>query len=178
MDEFENPTLPVDYNEVLAKLLASPIIATKEEVYADRGFLDKGDIIILVGEHTGVQDTVQQALQEGLIKSANHCSVGGLAVALAECCMIGGVGARVSIDADFRTDALLFGETPSRVIVSLKREQVEKFAALANQQGVPTTVLGMVEGETLDILANDDFISLPVGLIEKIWRRSIECAKQ
>jgi len=109
-------------------------------------FKDEGDLIILLGENKeeldgseylkviyqkilgspeidlglekGVQDTCLEGIRKGLIKSAHDCSEGGLAVALAECCVTGprSVGAAVDLKDEIRPDCLLFGESQSRIV--------------------------------------------------------------
>jgi len=146
-------------------------------------FKDEDDMIFLVGENeeelgaseylhtlfgknTGpvpeldlhyekrVQDTVLEAIREGLIKSAHDCSDGGLAVTLAECC-IGDrekmIGASVRIEEDMRHDCILFGETQSRVIVTVHRGDGEKLVDLCIKNNVPVSAIGIVGGDDLTI---------------------------
>jgi phosphoribosylformylglycinamidine synthase len=70
-----------------------------------------------------VQTACRCAIERGWIKSAHDCAEGGLAVALAECCISGGRGAEVSLPfASNRFDELLFGEVTSRILVSVNSE--------------------------------------------------------
>ncbi|MFW6410237.1 MAG: phosphoribosylformylglycinamidine synthase subunit PurL, partial [Halanaerobiales bacterium] len=68
-----------------------------------------------------LQDSVLELIQSGKIKSAHDVADGGLAVALAESCIQGEIGARIDVDnpGNIRTDALLFGESVSRIIISV-----------------------------------------------------------
>ena len=79
-----------------------------------------------------LSDFMLEIIRKGWVKSAHDCSEGGLAVALAECCMTNGdamVGANIDLGAlGKRLDAVLFGETQSRVIVSCAPENVERIA--------------------------------------------------
>ncbi len=98
-----------------------------------------------------VQDAVRAMVRAGVVASAHDCADGGIAVALAECCIEGGVGAKVKVEGKARADLLLFAEDPSRVIVSYdpaKRGEVER---MAREAGAPLTVLGKVGGESLAI---------------------------
>src|SRR5205814_8398259 len=63
-----------------------------------------------------LQRAVRDLIREGLIRSAHDCAEGGLAVALAECCIAGGLGAEVRLPEP--NAETLFGEAPSRVILS------------------------------------------------------------
>ena len=64
------------------------------------------------------QALVRDAIGQGLIKSAHDVSEGGLAVAVAESCVIGSIGATLDLDlpGDARIDAALFGEAPARIL--------------------------------------------------------------
>ncbi len=98
-----------------------------------------------------VQAVTRQAIEGGLIKSAHDCSDGGLAVALAECCMAGGTGFRGDIRFGGRWDAALFGETQSRVVVSVDPEKLADLTEESGRAGVPFVVLGNVGGSTMNI---------------------------
>ena len=92
------------------------------------------------------------AAQARLLRSAHDAAEGGLAVALAECALFGGVGLEVRLDeAGLRRDALLFGETASRAVVSCRPEQRERLAALAREHGVPARELGTSGGVRIRI---------------------------
>ncbi|SYZ73004.1 Phosphoribosylformylglycinamidine synthase 2 [Candidatus Zixiibacteriota bacterium] len=104
-----------------------------------------------------VQETLLSAIRAGIVKSAHDCADGGLAVTLAECC-IGNrdrmMGAEIYITDDIRTDALLFGETQSRVVVSTSKDDGEKLVDLCIKHKIPVAAIGRVVGERLTI--NDD----------------------
>ena len=66
-----------------------------------------------------VQSLVASLAAEGVLSSAHDCSDGGLAVALAECAVLGGRGlAGKLVPYTGRWDAMLYGEAPSRIVVS------------------------------------------------------------
>ncbi len=94
-------------------------------------------------------------IRDGLIQSAHDCSDGGLAVALVECCVstpTHPLGAVVRLAGQtIRRDALLFGESQSRVVLSVKADAVEKVLAVAQAMGVPAVKIGTVGGERLII---------------------------
>jgi phosphoribosylformylglycinamidine synthase len=89
-----------------------------------------------------VQETVRRAIREGLLSSAHDCSDGGLAVALAECCMMADppadgsapawLGAAVRIPFPVRKDFVLFGEDASRIVVSLPNANARRLLELAH----------------------------------------------
>jgi phosphoribosylformylglycinamidine synthase len=92
-------------------------------------------------------DLVRAAVRSGAITAAHDIAEGGLAVALAECCIAGGLGARVALPAPGPTlEASLFGEAPAGFLLSGPEE------ALTGLGGnVPVTVIGTVGGELLEI---------------------------
>ena len=97
-----------------------------------------------------VQGAILTAIQQGLLSSAHDCSEGGLAIALAECCITGPEphhGAQISLTSKMRADAVLFGESQSRVVVSLADKHLGAFKRIVNEIGVPVTFLGIVGGD-------------------------------
>ena len=90
--------------------------------------------------------------RERLLSSAHDCSDGGLAVALAESAVIGGVGFTGAGDLpDGRWDAALFGETPSRAVISCAEANVSRIEAAAREAGVPCVRLGVAGGARFTI---------------------------
>ncbi len=123
-----------------------------------------------------VQETVRAAIEQGLLHSAHDCSEGGLAVALAECCLTGPgphLGAQVTLDDDLRPDALLFGESQSRVVVSIEDKDLDAFKEIANRVGAPITFLGLVGGKDLKIELQGRSLQWPVEVLRKIHRHAI-----
>ncbi len=98
------------------------------------------------------QAAVREAVRAGTFASAHDIAEGGLAVALAECCLGGSLGARVLLDDDLE---YLFGECSGGFIVS-GNEQT--FRAMSEQTTV--TTIGVVEGQSLSIGSQID-LTLP-----------------
>ncbi len=99
-----------------------------------------------------VQRVCLRAIREDLLVSAHDVSEGGLAVALAECCISGPgkpLGAEIDLEASIRPDAWLFGESQSRILVSLRSKQLTRLRELAADNEVPLSVLGTVRGSRL-----------------------------
>lgn len=101
--------------------------------------------------HDRLLSLVRQAVERGWLRSAHDCSDGGIAVALAESAIIGGVGTEVTLPYAGRADVALFGEAPSRVIVSMPEELWEPFCRLADEQRAPVSRVGRVGGDRLRI---------------------------
>ncbi|MBF8267075.1 MAG: purL [Dehalococcoidia bacterium] len=120
-----------------------------------------------------VQRLCRRAIGEGLLKSAHDCSDGGLAVALAESCIAGGIGFKGACAVGGRWDAALFGEAQSRIVVSVASGDIPRFRALAREQGVPWVELGRVGG---DRLTWDGLLDVPLESLEAAWRGGLEKA--
>jgi len=125
-----------------------------------------------------VQAAVIRAAEEGLLQSAHDCSDGGLAVALAECCFStlgrAAVGAEVELAGGFEGAAQLFGETPSRVVVSFKEESRARLEEIAAAAGAPFHVLGRVGGNRLRVVADGrQLLSQEVAELERHWREAL-----
>jgi len=103
-------------------------------------------------EELKVQDACLALIRAGLVRSAHDVSDGGLAVCLAECVLAsGGLGAHVDISAvsGERLDATLFGEAQSRIVLSVRPEDVERVTDMAVSSGAAITALGTVAGSDL-----------------------------
>jgi phosphoribosylformylglycinamidine synthase len=126
-----------------------------------------------------VQRAVLLAAEEGLLQSAHDCSDGGLAVALAESCFSSlgraGLGASVELAGGGLSEAAeLFGETPSRVVVSFEEAQRTRLERIAAQAGAPLKVIGRVGGARLRIkTGGEERVSQPVAELEALWRGSL-----
>ncbi len=120
-----------------------------------------------------LQQLCRRAIAEGLIVSAHDCSDGGLAVALAESCIQGGVGFRGLSGTPRRWDAALFGERQSRIVVSLDEAEWPVLEQLAVERRVPAIRLGATEGDKFR-LGHD--IDLPLQEIARSWRHGLEQA--
>jgi phosphoribosylformylglycinamidine synthase subunit PurL len=116
-----------------------------------------------------VQNCCREAIEEQLLCSAHDVSDGGLAVTLAECC-IGGpekpLGVRIERREMIRGDALLFSESQSRIVVSLKEDNIGRLNDLAARHGVPAQVIGIVGGTRFVI---QPLLQLPVEELKTIW---------
>ncbi|MEA3493500.1 MAG: phosphoribosylformylglycinamidine synthase subunit PurL [Candidatus Margulisiibacteriota bacterium] len=162
-------------------------------------FKNEGDVVILLGEtkeelggseylkvihdrvagdapeldlerEKAVQKVVYDVIQEGFVNSAHDCSEGGLAVALAECCMRDGLGFIVDNLPKLREDCLLFGESQSRIILSADKKIAGKIEELAKKNNVPFAVLGQVDGDRFKV---GQLIDLPLTRIKEAWNKGI-----
>ena len=120
-----------------------------------------------------VQRACRKAVAAGIVHSAHDCSDGGLAVALAESCIAGKIGFTGSFAMSGRWDAALFGETESRIVVSLPEDRLKQLQRLCSDEGVPSVVLGTVRGSRLVLGSSLD---LDLDEVEDEWRGGLERA--
>jgi phosphoribosylformylglycinamidine synthase II len=137
-----------------------------------------------------LQDCCLEAIRGGIIRSAHDCSEGGLAVALAECCISAphdrlssatdAVGATVDV-AELgecgRDDTLLFGEQQSRIIVSVTAADLGALHACAERSKVSAKVLGTAGGTTLAITrGSEQILSVSVDDLRTAWHEGLPAA--
>jgi phosphoribosylformylglycinamidine synthase subunit PurL len=120
---------------------------------------------------------------ERLMRSAHDCSDGGIALTIAECAFdTVGIGAEVSLegvqvsrDAKVNVAAALFGESASRVVVSVVPEHVTTVLRHAAAARVPARVIGQTGGSRLRIaVAGDIVIDQSVDEAERVWSTAID----
>jgi phosphoribosylformylglycinamidine (FGAM) synthase-like enzyme len=116
-----------------------------------------------------------EGVASGAIASAHDISEGGLAVALAECCIAGParIGARVRLGDSLRPDALVFGESTGRAIASTADAAL--LIALAARHRVPARAIGTTGGDRLSIGPPGErpWIDEPVEGLHTIWQSAI-----
>jgi phosphoribosylformylglycinamidine synthase len=93
-----------------------------------------------------LQEALVSLIRQGLLNSAHDCSGGGMGVTIAESCILGNVGFQGGTALPARWDAALFGEGPSRVVVSLSSERDAEVELVSQELGVPFVRLGIVGG--------------------------------
>ena len=131
-----------------------------------------------------LQQLMLSMIRKGLVKSAHDCSEGGLAVTLVECCVSGPsqpVGATVELYQNrLRLDALLFGESPSRIIVTTAPGAAQELLESASQTGVPAALIGEVGGNQLNVSVHSETghqtctLSLTLQELSDAWEHSFE----
>jgi phosphoribosylformylglycinamidine synthase len=125
-----------------------------------------------------VQDTLLRLADEMLLASAHDCSDGGLAVALAESCFSSlgrkSFGAEVNLSSsDLSGETLLFGETPSRIVISFGPQDSQ--LVMAALGSCPFAILGTVASKMLDIsIGGTQVVRADVAELESDWRNSLE----
>jgi phosphoribosylformylglycinamidine synthase len=120
-----------------------------------------------------VQDVCLTAARERLLSSAHDVSEGGFAVALAEACITRPeqpLGVTVAVSGALRPDALLFGESQSRVLASLPRTALPRLQEIAEAAAIPLTEVGKVGGTDLNIAG---YLCMPVATLRQEWNTAL-----
>ena len=168
---------PVDTVDPLQGLGGSAYLQT---IHSQKnGLPPRVDLDVAQTLHT----TLLGLIHTGDIKSAHDCSDGGLAVALAESCISQMIaretprllGATVDLSgvANVRTDALLFGETQSRIVISVAAANAVKVVARAKLLGVPAVQIGVVGGAELKLKLATGELTWALPELHDRWWNSI-----
>ena len=98
-----------------------------------------------------IQASITKLIKLKLINSAHDVSDGGLFINLLESSMVNNLGFEINSDVSIRKDAFLFGESQSRVVVSISEHQLHSFEAELKKQGAKYSKLGQVKGKNIVI---------------------------
>lgn len=169
----EEPVLPTPTIGMLG------IINHKKNI-TGLGFKNQGDLIILIGnsqndinsseylryyhkvelspapkfnlnEEYNLQQTIKKIISKKLINSAHDCADGGLIITLLESSFVNNLGFNITTDKQIRKDAFLFGESPSRVVVTCNQNNFEELAGILYEENVNYSILGTVTGNTANV---------------------------
>ena len=123
-----------------------------------------------------VQDAMREIACQGLAESAHDVSDGGLAVTLAESSFgPADVGARLELQSDAPSHYLLFGEAPSRILLSVPPDNVSKVAELASRFNVEAPLVGETDAETISVCLNDtELFKARVDEMYEPWDTALE----
>jgi phosphoribosylformylglycinamidine synthase II len=122
------------------------------------------------------QEFLLEAIDAGLVRSAHDLSEGGLAVALAESAFhaAGKAGCEVDLDDALSAEALLFGESQSRIAITCKPANVGKLIKLARTRGVPIKAIGRTGGAAIEIKQSGRvLLRVPVEKAFRAWKDSL-----
>jgi phosphoribosylformylglycinamidine synthase len=168
-------------------------------------FKEDGDVIVLLGDPAGrlggseylqtlhgrlsgalapidldreraLQAACLAAIEAGHVRSAHDAAEGGLAVALAECCITGPrrIGATVTLPEGERLTEVLFGEAPSRILVTVAPGNVERLLGIVGEWAVPAQVLGRVGGDRLELRVGARLaVGLPVDALADAFENGL-----
>lgn len=172
-----------------------------------QGFKQDGDVIFLLGETKAelggsefqyivqgktegrppgldlvvekqLLDGVLDSIQSGLVQSAHDLSEGGLAVALAESCISGKLGAEIALESSgLRNDHLLFSESQSRILLSATAAQADALESKLAEHKVPARRIGNVTSAAqLQITVDGkQVLAEEVSSLRQVWEDAIPC---
>jgi len=149
------------------------------EWYAMHGAVGNGVPKVNAERAKALYTALSMAIREGLVASCHDCSDGGLAVALAETAFSGGLGMSVDLAAVpmggiTRDDEMLFSESQSRFVITVRPENKRAFeAALA---GSPFACVGTVTAEGLfrvKGLRGNVILDEKIGELKEAWQRTL-----
>jgi len=152
------------------------------------GFAEQGESVLLLGEtrdelggsewawaehrHLGgsppvvdldaervLAEVLVAGSRDGMLSSAHDLSDGGLAQALVESCLAGGVGARIVLPAGLDPFVQLFSESAGRVLVTVPRSEELRFTEMCAARGLPCARIGVTDGAGLEV---QDVLDLPL----------------
>ena len=121
-----------------------------------------------------VQRTCLEGIENGVIISAHDCSDGGLVVAIAEMgfAIFNGppLGANIFLPESLDVGECLFGEYPSRILVTIHEQRFSDLKRIADSQDVKVTLLGEVAGDKLVIKqGNSILLERSINSLKKAW---------
>ncbi|MCK5772504.1 MAG: phosphoribosylformylglycinamidine synthase II, partial [Thermoplasmata archaeon] len=130
-----------------------------------------------------MMDSMEAILEmnsDGLLASVHDLSEGGLAVALAEMCIGGGIGLDVNVrdvgsrddrGEEMRVDTRAFSESNTRYVIEVEPREALRVEDCISRHEVPYTKLGTVLGESLRITSGEDLlVDIPVKVLDHAWR--------
>ena len=168
----------------------------------DPGFKGDGDFALLVGEtrndlggseylsvvHGDVggrapgidlarerasQEFILAAAAASLLRSAHDVAEGGMLVALAECCLLGGRGVHcggLRPDEGVRLDAAFYGESQGRFVVSARPRLTPELQVLARRHHVELTLLGLTGGDAIQF---DGQLRVGLAELRQVWENAL-----
>lgn len=200
----ETPTSAIDPCPVIGMV---GVIEDYQDI-TTQFFQEEGDLIFLLGENLeelggseylraihnigrgpvpkidlekekNYQKNLLKLIRKSLIQSAHDISDGGLAIAVAECCFEKELGATIYLKDEIRLDALLFGESQSRFIISVKYNDKEEVIEFLRKHQLPFQELGTVGGKDFTIYFKEKkLIETSLKALKSIWQEALQCQLQ
>ena len=118
-----------------------------------------------------LQSQLTILIRSGVIESAHDVADGGTFITLLESAMVNNLGFDITTSSEIREDAFLYGEGPSRIIVSVREVKEDRFLDLLKESKIPFSLLGHVSKGDIRI---DDKSFGDVEEYRKIYTNSLE----
>jgi phosphoribosylformylglycinamidine synthase len=145
------PAFGADGDVMLLVGEASPGLAGSAYAALAGVTVDDGPPALDLEREAALQRYVREAIDRGLVASAQDVAGGGLAVAVAEGALWSGLGATARLAVANSPAVELFGESPSRIVLTCRPRYAPALTLLARQYGLPVETLGVVGGDRLAI---------------------------
>lgn len=171
-------TLAFSRPNELVCLLGAPLVSLGGSQYLKRVDLQTaGDLAELDLKFEKIlQQTLRLLIKRKLVISAHDLAEGGLAVALTESALAGNIGAEIELPGTAEVISFLFGEGPSRVLVSIARDRFAEVEQLCRAAGIPLFELGGTGGDALIIRQSGDIImKLSLAELRKAHEEVFPC---
>ncbi len=122
---------------------------------------------------------VREVVREGVVTAAHDVSDGGLACALAEMAIAGGVGIEADLDplVELRGgsgETCLFGEGPGGIVFAVGDADADGVIERAEAAGVDAIPVGAARGDRISLSAAEADVSLLLADAERAWRSLAE----
>ena len=118
-----------------------------------------------------LQSQLTTLIRSGVIESAHDIADGGAFITLLESALVNNLGFDITTSSEIREDAFLFGEGPSRIIVSVREVKEDRFLDLLKESKIPFSLLGHVSKGDIRI---DDKSFGDIEEYRKIYTNSLE----
>ena len=144
-----------------------------EYLKVEHGYVAGRPPALDLAREQAVNRVILTAAQNRYLHSAHDCAEGGMLVALAECCLLGGVGVRCPAlrpEPPLRLDAAFFGESQGRYIVSVPSRAMPEVQSLARRHNVELSLLGLTGG---DVLEFEGQVKLSLLELRQAWEAMV-----
>jgi len=145
-DKSLQTTLDFKYKGDLIYLLGVPRsdINSSEYLYSYHGVKNSPAPFFDLEEEYNTQQCIKALIRNNFISSAHDVSDGGLFVTLCEMALPNSLGFDIVTDSEIRRDAFLFGESQSRIAVTVVEDYEDEFLDFVGESGVQVMLLGHV----------------------------------
>ena len=159
----------------LVLLAGSAQVAIGASAYGALAGIHQGPVGIDLALEARLQRYVLAAHARGLLRAAHDRAEGGLGVALAELCLRGGIGMKVTLPAVRGIDkrVALFGEAPSGIVLVVAPAHADALRALAAEHDVPLWTLGQVAGDLLEVAP---VLGTPLAALRRAYEEGLATA--
>lgn len=104
-----------------------------------------------------LQDTLKKLIKKGIIASAHDVSDGGLFMTLLESGMVNNLGFDILSDSEIRLDSFLFGESQSRIVVTIDNDKYNDFVDIVKKANIPCLAIGKTTKDGSILVDDEDF---------------------